>query len=116
MSGLNRALGRFVRSRPDLVAVEEELSAEKKQPEKKREAKRTPWNPRAEDRPANRSDRASCNQLQQQARVGGVREPMRAAADERNEEPEGNIRPNHLRRQKCRKAKQRSASQSTCAG
>jgi hypothetical protein len=49
--------------RPKLVAIEQKLNSENKQPDQEREAQRPTWNPGAEDGPAYGSEDVANNQL-----------------------------------------------------
>src|SRR5579863_6320319 len=80
--------GVLVRKRPELVAVEEELTSENQQPDPEREAQGPAWDVRAEERSTDRPHDASADELQQERRVGRWREPVRAAADQRRNKAE----------------------------
>src|ERR1039458_6556702 len=84
------------RSGPHMVAVEEELAAQNQQPDPESEAQRPARDACAQKSPANRPSHAADNELQQQLWVGGVREPVRAAADERNHKAKDDIGSHHF--------------------
>src|SRR5580698_270627 len=98
-------------SRPHVVAVEEKLPAKNQQPHPQHKTQWTPRNTRAQNGTANGSNNASGDQLHQQLRIGGMRKPVCATADERDQKAEDNVCAHHLRRLKRRKAQQGRAAQ-----
>ena len=89
------------------ITIEKKLPAQNQQPNPQRKTQRPSRNARTEHGSRNGSGDAACNQVNQQIRIRRLRKPMRAAADERNNKAECNIRPHHLRRQQRRQAQQR---------
>ena len=81
---LGSGLVRAARCRPHMVAVEEKLAAENQQPDPEREAQGPARDARTQQGSANRSAHAANNELHQQLRVVGVREPVPAAASKTN--------------------------------
>ena len=92
---------------PCLIAVEEELDAKDEQPDPEGKAQLMARNAGAEDGSGDGSGDAANNQVHQQLRVGGVREPMCAAANERDDKAKGNICTDYLRGFQSSEAEQR---------